>query len=293
MTVPLVGKAAIVVQAGVETVEGTGVPATVKLEVLSETLSTNATKSEDTGMRGSLQRFEDNSQLTRKDHTGEIVMLVRHGDLEFLSSSIFGAAAGSYVEEAKSLTLEIQRGATVYEYAGVKIDDWKLDLTSGEAIKMTLSVVAFGRTTSALTGTLSYSSDVPMTMDSATLSIGGTAREFHSATFGIRRGLDQDHFVNSLERTSAVASEFTPYGSAELDYAEATLDVIALCEAEATTSIVAVVSDGANTMTLTMAQCAITGAQPTGSDMGVLKYPVEWTALQSGTEDAVVVTGLN
>ena len=289
---PLVGKTSIV-QAGIESAEGTAVPATVKLEILSETLSTKATKAEDFGIRGSLQRYKDNSQVTRQDHSGEIVMLCRHGDIDFLSSVIFGDADGVYAQEPKTMTLEIQRGAVVYEYVGVKVDDWSLSLTSGEAIKMTLNVVAYTRTTSALTAGLSYEADVPMTMDAATLSVGGTAREFHSATFGVRRGLDQDHFVNSLERTSAVSTEFTPYGSAELDFSTANNDIVAICEADATVVIIALVSDGTNSVTMTMANCAVTGDQPTTSDMGVLKFPIEYTALQSGTDDALVIAGLS
>jgi len=289
---PLVGKTTVV-QAGIESVEGTLVPATVKLEVLSETLSTKATKSEDHGIRGSLQRFEDNSQVTRKDHSGEIVMLCRFGDIDFLSTFIFGGADGAYAQEAKTATLEIQRGTTVYIFAGVKVDEWSMEMTSGEAIKITMSVVAYTRTTGSLTAALSYETDVPMTTDGSTLSIGGTVREFHSLTFGIRRGIDQDHFVNSVERTSAVSTEYTPFGTTELDYAEATKDIIALCEADAAVAIVVGVTDGSNPITFTMAQSAITGDQPTTADMGVLKYAVEWTAMQSGTDDALAVVGLS
>ena len=289
---PLVGKTSVV-QAGIEAVEGTLVPATVKLEILSETLSTIATKAEDFGIRGSLQRYQDNSQVTRKDHTGEIVMMCRFGDIDFLSPAIFGGADGAYAQEAKTMSLEITRGATTYMFTGVKIDEWSLDMSSGEAIKMTMNVVAYTRTTGTATSGLDYTSEVPMTTDGATLTVDAVAREFHSLTFGVRRGIDQDHFVNSIERTSAVSTEFTPFGSAELDYAEATKDLIDICESGDAEPVIVGITDGSNPITFTMDTTAITGDQPTTSDMGVLKFPIEWTALQTGSEDALVVAGLS
>lgn len=353
---PLMGKM-FSVGVGLETTPGTRVVPNRRLDPLSESLKVTPSVNEKVGARGSLQKHIDNAFVVKKDVSGALNFLLRHGDLEALIPCITGDDDGAYAINPKTITVEVDRVAGTYLYTGVHINKTTFALTSGEGVELTLDCLGYdriditaidhavstvtaegtfiiegdyryectnsgttdaskpsfsGATTpgvstvtdgtvtwtcySAVLSTLSFDTAPAYVMDQLTLTVDATEREVNSMQIVIDRNLQNDHFMNSIGRTSAMSQDFMVTGNMELDYSADNVGIVDKLIAKTSASVAVSLTNTNGTpdnVTMTMANVIFNGEEPSLSDLGPVTFSPDYEAYEDDTgNNAIVFTGL-
>jgi len=199
-------------QLGVETTFGTPATPTVELAFLSESLKEGREKKTEGVLVGS--KGEPQSITTKISVEGGFSVLARPDDIGFIIAGALGkegtvatqgtsghkhsftAVETSESESLPSLTVLVDRIADVFEYAGCKIDNFKISGASGDFIKVDLNVFGQSEAGGASLATLTKSALKPFLFSGGKLTFGSTAVEITSCELDYKNNLKNDIQTN-------------------------------------------------------------------------------------------------
>ena len=292
MGAPIAGKR---LQAAVikETVPGT-TPASAggqMLDLTMESLKTEVTHDQDPHLKGILQDGASFGKVvTRRDTKGQISFIARAHEMNFFGEMIMGnaLAAGyfAYADTTPSFSVWLDRIAKNYAFDGCWVDKATFTANAGDPVlKCLIDTLAQGETeTGAGTfpadiGTGYNYTDIPFILDNLTITADGTPREIQGLNLVIDRAREQDHFMNSLTRTSAVGLGFHVTGEITLDYNATNVDLRADLMAATQIVINANFSNGTDSLGFKMANCVLNDGDPVFDSVDAIKMPIAFSAL--------------
>lgn len=289
---PIIGKN-FIVAVGVETIAGTSVTPTKRLDIISESLKENVSIDQTDRLRGHLQKQHGVIQAVRKDVQGMLEMPVRPTELDVISKAIMGGTKDSnyypYAETAESLTVEVDRVAKVYTYAGCHVKTAKFSASSGSILRLALELLGMTCVEgAAASGTdLDYGLEAPFLMSHLAILLDSGSVEGHDIELTIDRQPEEEHFGNSLTRTSAASTGFVVTGQVTLDYNTTNVAVRTKLISKATATLKATFTNGSYIFELECPKIVYTGEETTGDGADARRIVLPFEAFRTEGETPV------
>jgi hypothetical protein len=303
-----------------ETTVGTGVTVTQFVEFNDESLSTNPTWFESTGLRAGGRYAKRTSRVrqTRDNIEGSVSMEVSTKGMSLLfkhmvASSTAAATTGTQVHAfggvwaGKSLTVQVGRPLPVspytvspFTYAGCKVKSWELTAETGGAVMLTLDLVGMSATTATALATASYVasssnymfSDIACTLGGTSLVSGGLVAtslsikgEFPLATerqgLGFGKTKAEALLIGAPTITAKLGGEFNK-----------TLLYDPFI-AETAQAFNVVLTNGASSVTLALPSTKIKQASPKVSGPEIVANEIDLEGLDDETNAPITITVVN
>ncbi len=261
------------------------------LDLVMESLKTEVSHDQDPHLKGILQDGASYGKVvTRRDTKGQLSFIARAHEMAFFGEMIMGTALVAdyfdYNDLTPSFSIWLDRIAKVYTFDGLWVDKATFTASAGDPVlKCVLDILAQGETEGvagtfpADIGTPYDYVDRPFIMDNLTITADAVTREIQDFSILIDRTREQDHFMNSLTRTSAVPLGFSVTGEFNFDYNATNVDLRADLMAATQIVINATFSDGTDTLAFEMANCVLTDGDPVFDGVDARKMPITFSAL--------------
>lgn len=192
--------------------------ATRQFEFQSCTLNRHEALIHASGIRGQRAPIGDSTQIGTSTVTGNIVLMPRPDDLDFLLPYILGQAEAADVfdlaESLPELVATIDKDLLVETYRGLKVAQAIFRSKQGQPLTLELALEGKTKDNSAAAGTFpaisgTLSEKLPYVHHHASWTFDSTDIEINDLVLTIDNGLELDHFNNSQTRTRIPEGEQT------------------------------------------------------------------------------------
>lgn len=248
-----------------------------------------------TGIRGTRSRHKERTRDGLQRVGGTITLEPSPSEIDFILPFILGAAevatdTFNLAETLPELIIGVRRVVKEFTYTGCKIVRAVFSGSEGSPLQLALDVV--GKTsTDDPSGTATYptpDSDDMYVFTDGVLTLVAGAREMSDFELTIENVHEEDRFTNSVTRTDVPIIDRNITFSATVPYDSTNEDLHDQAVAGAAGSLV--FTNGARSITFTMANIKFPSADPAVADRGEIPLVLTGTVLQSGaTKELVVV----
>lgn len=234
-------------------------PATRQFGFQSCTLNKRGNLIRPNGIRGQRAPVGDYAQEGIYSVNGNVVLLPRPDDLDFLLPYILGAAESTDVfdlaETLPDLVASVDKDLYVETYRGLKVAQAVFRSSQGQLLQLELQLEGKTKDASgaagsfpAISGTLS--TKLPYVHRHATYTFDSTTFEINNLVLTINNGLETDHFNNSQTRTSLPEGEQTVTLAYTLEHVQDVDDHIRDIAAAGVSGASLVYDNGTDSMTV-------------------------------------------
>lgn len=265
------------------------------VDFVSEKLSNDKEHIHPTGIRGTRSRHKERTRDGLQRVGGPITLEPSPSELDFILPFILGAAevpvdTFNLAETLPELIIGVRRVVKEFTYTGCKIVRAVFSGSEGSPLQLALDVV--GKTSAdAVVGTVVYptpdSDDMYVFTDSVLTVLAG-AREMSDFELIIENVHEEDRYTNSVTRTDVPIIDRNVFLNITVPYDATNEDLHDQAVAGAAGSLV--FTNGARSITFTMANIKFPPRDPGVADRGEIPLELAGTCLQSGaTKELVVV----
>ncbi len=232
--------------------------------------------------------------------SSDILHTINVGDME-------SNAGTSTSSDVKSLTFQADKGGTVYDYVGCRVNSFTLKAEVGGMVMMTAEVIGKSGSLSSSTPTAVFSDIIPADYLGVTFALGDSlgnvsAETVQSFEFSINNNLDgEQRGLGSRSRNiippvrREVSLKVTQRADTTTNYSQFLAETISAIKITMDTTQTITSSTGSETYQcqLEFPRCYTKGpAQPEVGDAGVLSYDIEYEPISDNTTTAYDVRAL-
>lgn len=261
---------------------------------ISESLKQTVELDIDPSIRGTRSRSKERSGLSLKRVGGDITMRPSPTELDRLLPRILGAAESTdsfaVAETLPEFLVSVYRVASTYTYAGCKVGSARFTGQEGQALQLIMSLLGKTRTKSAdAFPSVAIDTDSFYTFHQGVLTLNSVAHSFRSFEL-IVDNMMEVLFENSETATTVEAADRMVSLAVDVPFASAANTLQdAIDEAEDIAASLVFTNEG-QSLTFTFPALMAADEDPVVSGKSKIRYPLNFQALQSGSNKEIVVT---
>lgn len=262
---------------------------------ISENLRQSVELDIDPSIRGTRSRAKERSGMSLKRVGGDITFRPSPTELDRLLPRMLGAAESTdtfaVAETLPEFSVLINKVAYAYQYDGCKVGTARFTGQESQAIQLALSL--FGKTrTKVATGSfpaVAIDTDTYYSFFQGVLTLDGDPYLFNQFDLLIDN-LVEVLFENSVTASTVEAADRNVTLSVNVPFNSASSDLQDAIDNAETIAASLVFTNGGQSLTFTMPALMVPDEDPVVSGKSKIRYPLNFTALSSGSNKEIVVT---